>query len=292
MSDRLIMETLPVDRAVENYIKTIVLRTSKLKQQTEFRVLVPGNMAMLFFYFGKGVYEIREDRWVRPEEPVSFVGLQTEPRYFADLEEYEAVIIYLTPFGVTSLFGKDAANLVNKSYQQVPSLVEYMSWLEDDDFLALPLEERAARIGKGVGDFFLNKSQPAPETLVKIHHYVEDSHGTVQVKDLAEKLDLTRQNLFYLAKKHMGVNLNVYSRIERLRYAISLLQDGYKWSEIVTEAGYYDYSHLTKDLKLFTHMPVAKYKELMKHDNSDLTEFMRNQVGCFYYYLPPSGLFS
>ena len=90
----------------------------------------------------------------------------------------------------------------------------------------------------------------------------------------------------------MGVNLNVYSRIERLRYAISLLQKGYKWNEIVSVAGYYDYSHLTKDLKLFTHMPVARYKELIKNDNSDLTEFMRNQVGCFYYYLPPSGLFS
>jgi hypothetical protein len=26
-----------------------------------------------------------------------------------------------------------------------------------------------------------------------------------------KSLDLTRQNLFYLAKKHMGVNLNVFS---------------------------------------------------------------------------------
>jgi AraC-like DNA-binding protein len=53
----------------------------------------------------------------------------------------------------------------------------------------------------------------------------------------------------------MGVNLNVFSRIERFRYAISLLQEGYKWNEIVNRAGYYDYSHLTKDLKQFTHMP-------------------------------------
>ncbi len=292
MSDRLIMETLPLDKRAADYVNTAVLRTSLLKKQTEFRVLVPGNVAMLVFYFGRGIYEIREDRWVRPESPVSFMGIQTEPRYFADLEEYEAVLFYLTPYGVSSLFGKDAASLVNKSYQKVPALEEHMPWLTDENFLALPLKERAGRIAEGVQTYFLEKSRSAPETLIKIHDYVESSHGSIQVKDLADKLSLTRQNLFYLAKKHMGVNLNVYSRIERLRYAISLLQKGYKWSEIVSVAGYYDYSHLTKDLKLFTHMPVARYKELIKNDNSDLTEFMRNQVGCFYYYLPPSGLFS
>jgi AraC-like DNA-binding protein len=291
MSDRLIMETLPVEATSEKYIKTIVLRTSHPKEQNESRVLVPGNMAMLFFYFGKGVYEIRENRWVRPEGPVSFMGLQTEPRYFADLEEYDAVIFYLTPYGVTSLFGKEAASLVNQPYRQVPSLAEYMPWLSEPEFLNLSLKERARRINTAVKEYFQEKSYNAPETLVKIQHYVEETHGSIQVKDLAGKLKLTRQNLFYLAKKHMGVNLNVYSRIERLRYAISLLQKGYKWSEIVSEAGYYDYSHLTKDLKLFTHMPVAKYKELMKNDSSDLTEFMRDQVGCFYYYLPPAGLF-
>lgn len=292
MPDRLIMETMPVDPALGDYIKTAVLRTSYLKRQTEFRVLVPGNVAMLVFYFGKGIYEIREDRWVRPESPVSFMGLQTEPRYFADLEEYEAVLFYLTPYGVTSLFGRNSASLVNKSYQSVPALAEYMPWLEEGEFLSLPLKERASRIHDSLLTYFRDRSFSSPETLIKIHNYIEESHGTIQVKDLADRLNLTRQNLFYLAKKHMGVNLNVYSRIERLRYAISLLQRGFKWNEIVAEAGYYDYSHLTKDLKLFTHMPVARYKELMKNDQSDLTEFMRDQVGYFYYYLPPAGLFA
>lgn len=293
MPDRMIMETLPVRKEYNDYMKTIVLRKSRLKTQTEFRVLVPGNVSMLVFYFGRGIYEIREDRWVRPESPISFMGLQTEPRFFADLEEYETVLFYLTPYGVSSLFGKDAASLVNQSYTTVPtSLLEHMPWLTDKEFLNLPLENRAQKIQGSLELYFKEKSQPAPETLISIYNYVVGNHGSVQVKELAEKLGLSRQNLFYLSKKHMGMNLNVYSRVERLRYAISLLQEGHKWNEIVKIAGYYDYSHLTKDLKLFTHMPVAKYKELIKNDQSSLTEFMREQVGCFYYYLPPSGLFS
>lgn len=292
MPDRLIMETLPLDNKLQNRVRSIVIRTSYPKKQTEFRVLVPGNAAMLAFYFGKGIYEIREDRWVRPEQPVSFMGIQTEPRYFADLEEYETILFYMTPYGVSSLFGKETAALVDKSYQSVEALKEHMPWLVDEEFLSLPLEERAIKIRDSLHGFFENKSQSAPKTLIEIHKYIEKSHGTIQVKDLAEKLSLTRQNLFYLAKKHMGINLNVYSRIERLRFAISLLQEGYKWNEIVEEAGYYDYSHLTKDLKLFTHMPVAKYKELIKHDNSDLTAFLRDKVGYFYYYLPPAGIFT
>lgn len=292
MPDGLIMETLSVDERLKESVKSVVIRTSYPKKETEFRVLVPGNAAMLVFYFGKGIYEIREDRWVRPESPVSFMAIQTEPRYFADLEEYETVLFYMTPYGVSSLFGKETASLVNRSYQAVPALAAHMPWLTNKDFLSLPLAERGAKICDSLGDFFQEKANSASKTLISINKYVEESHGTMQVKDMAEKLNLTRQNLFYLAKKHMGINLNVYSRIERFRYAISLLQEGYKWNEIVNLAGYYDYSHLTKDLKQFTQMPVARYKELIKNDKSILTAFLRDKVGYFYYYLPPSGLFT
>lgn len=292
MPDRLIMETMDVDDSLKNCVKSIILRKSYPKKKTEFRVLVPGNAAMLLFYFGKGIYEIREDRWIRPDEPISFMAIQTEPRYFADLEEYESILFYLTPYGVSTLYGKEAAGLVNQSYQPVPDLADALPWLTDPEFLALSLKDRAEKISAGFSRFLGEKRKTAPETLISINRLIEESHGTIQVKDMAEKLSLTRQNLFYLAKKHMGVNLNVYSRIERFRYAISLLQEGHKWNEIVSLAGYYDYSHLTKDLKLFTHMPVAKYKEMMRNDRSAFTAFLRDKVGYFYYYLPPSGLFA
>jgi hypothetical protein len=123
----------------------MIIRTSYPKKETEFRVLVPGNAAMLVFYFGKGIYEIREDRWVRPESPVSFMAIQTEPRYFADLEEYETVLFYMTPYGVSSLFGKEAASLVNCSYQAVPDLASHMPWLTERAFLEMPLKERAVK---------------------------------------------------------------------------------------------------------------------------------------------------
>jgi hypothetical protein len=49
MPDRMIMETLPIDKKMNNHIKSMIIRTSYPKKETEFRVLVPGNAAMLVF---------------------------------------------------------------------------------------------------------------------------------------------------------------------------------------------------------------------------------------------------
>jgi len=277
------IETIPVDPALKGIVSSIVLRKSP-HMNKEYRALIPSNMGIIACYFGDAIQEIVGERIELLDTP-TFFGLQTHPRFFQDSQPYEAVLIYLTPYGLAALAGKEAPKLVDKSIIQPDFLKDWFRpWgLNDPNFAELPLYKKGQLIQQKLVSFLANHR--APDILKTSVDIIAKAHGNLSIRDLCRQLDLTRQGLAYFGKRYVGISLKVYTRIERLNYALDLIQKGLSWEEIIEECGFFDYSHLTKEIKAFSNMKVAEIKEILTLDNSDITRFFKKQVNCHFFYL-------
>lgn len=277
------IETIPLDPALDGIVKNIVLRRSPHSNE-EYRVLIPSNMGIIACYFEDAIVE-REEGNTRILDTPSLFGLQTRPRFFQDSQPYEAVLIYLTPYGLAAMLNKETPKAVDRT-QIKPEILSswFKPWgLKDKDFLSLSLFEKGQAIQHKLLEFFQQKS--APPVLKKAVEKIEAKQGNISIKELCEELNLTRQGLAYFGKRYMGISLKVYTRIERLNYALSLIEEGEGWEEIIHKCGFFDYSHLTKEIKAFTGMKVAEVKLLLTMDKSEITRFFKKQVNCHFFYL-------
>lgn len=277
------IETIPVDPALEGLVRSIVLRRSPHNNR-EYRALIPSNMGIIACYFNNSIQEINGNKVTLLDTP-SLFGLQTHARYFQDSQPYEAVLIYLTPYGLAALMGKDTPNAVDQTIIKPEFMTSWFKpWgLQDSSFKDLDLYQKGQQIQQNLVRFFKDKSAPA--ILKKAVNKIEKHHGILSIKDLCQYLDLTRQGLAYFGKRYMGISLKVFSRIERLNYALTLIEEGNQWLEIVQNCGFFDYSHLTKEIKAFTGMKVAEIKKLLTMDKSEITRFFKKQANCHFFYI-------
>lgn len=277
------IETIPIDPALDGIVKNIVLRRSPHRNE-EYRVLIPSNMGIIACYFDDAIVE-KEEGKTRVLNTPSLFGLQTRPRFFQDAQPYEAVLVYLTPYGLAALLNKETPLSVDKSQIQPDILSSWFRpWgLNDAAFQSKDLYEKGQAIQQILLEFFQNRT--APPVLKKAVERIEAEHGNISIRDLCESLNLTRQGLAYFGKRYMGISLKVFTRIERLNYALTLIEEGEGWEEIVQICGFFDYSHLTKEIKAFTGMKVAEVKKLLTMDKSEITRFFNKQVNCHFFYL-------
>lgn len=280
------IETMPMDPALKGVVRSIVLRR-RPQNTREFRALIPSNMGIIACYFNNSVQEIQGAKVSMLDTPTLF-GLQTQPRFFQDSRPYEAILIHLTPYGLAAMLGKETPEIVDQSIILPQALSSWFKpWgMQDPSFKDLDLYQKGQLIQKNLVRFFQDRS--APPILKKAVDKIEEHHGNLSIKDLCQYLDLTRQGLAYFGKRYMGLSLKVFSRIERLKYALNLIEEGYSWMEIIKECGFFDYSHLTKEIKAFTEMKVAEIKKLLTMDNSEITRFFKKQANCHYFYISES----
>lgn len=278
------IETLELDPCLEGLVQSIVLRRNPQGQRS-WRVFIPSNYGIIASYYGNSIEEYSSQGMVRLSTPTLF-GLQTLPKYLKDFQPYEAVLVYLTPYGLAVLTGKDAPTLVDRR-ENLPYILQdwFPGWDNRDwDFVSLSLEEKAQRIQLALVEYF--KGKKGPSVLQKALGIIEESQGEISIQDLCSQLEITRQGLAYFSKRYMGISLKVYTRIERLKRALNLIEQGLSWSKVVDQCGFFDYSHLTKEIKSFTSMKVAQVKNLLNMDRTEITRFFNKQVNCHFFYLP------
>lgn len=79
------------------------------------------------------------------------------------------------------------------------------------------------------------------------------SEGQVRVRELAAESGYSRKHLAGLFRREVGLTAKSLARIQRFHAALARLRRSAQpgWSRIAADCGYYDQSHLIRDVRLF-----------------------------------------
>jgi AraC-like DNA-binding protein len=95
----------------------------------------------------------------------------------------------------------------------------------------------------------------------KVSLYLLSNPRHVSLDWLASEACLSRKQFYRKFVERMGVSPKMYSRIIQFDNAVKLknARPTRDWLDIALELGYYDYQHLVRDFKEFTHMTPAQF---------------------------------
>jgi len=84
--------------------------------------------------------------------------------------------------------------------------------------------------------------------------YIETCGGAVDMRTLARELGYSHKHVIHLFRDHVGIPPKLLARIVRFDRLIGSLRRGApeSWSELALTFGYYDQSHLVRDVRQFT----------------------------------------
>ena len=82
---------------------------------------------------------------------------------------------------------------------------------------------------------------------------IRGAAGWLRVEELAAESGLSRQRVHELFRREVGLAPKVLARIHRFHRALALLRDSREmpWAQLAVECGYYDQSHLVRDVRAF-----------------------------------------
>lgn len=92
-------------------------------------------------------------------------------------------------------------------------------------------------------------------------HSINSAYGNLSIPFLANEVCLSQRHLERKFKMNTGFTPKEYSRIVKFRHAIGLLKSASEDSLLSTavEAGYYDASHLSKEIKTLSGQPPSAF---------------------------------
>lgn len=105
-----------------------------------------------------------------------------------------------------------------------------------------------------------------PEALHQFVNVVLDSRGTIGVSDISTHIGWTVRRVQRTFRDLMGLTPKQFSRIVRLRSTIELMESAaVSVADIAVQAGYFDQSHLARDLKSLTGYTPERIAGLSPH---------------------------
>ncbi len=233
------------------------------------RILPDGTIEMAFI-LGEDIKRyINDDEFIL--QPRSMVLGQTiEPFYIEPTGYVNTFAIRFYPFGfsnfvnfpienlanketpLTELFGKRAANALEKSIRNSENVHEQIQVIEKFLLDKLNEEKTIAKIVKTTVDALMF------------------SKGNATINSITKNDKSKRRQLERKFKKQIGISPKQLGRVIRLQTALKLLlnQETKKLTNIAYQCEYFDQAHFTKDFREFT---GVNPKDFLSHENMALS---------------------
>ncbi|WP_327683611.1 helix-turn-helix domain-containing protein [Kitasatospora sp. NBC_00458] len=214
--------------------------------------VVPHPAVMLILEFGAGTSTI-EDGAGRPHAGslVAGPGFGSGGGVRARGEHVECVQVRLSPVVAGTVLGVPPADLAGS-----PVTLDEMWGREAarirEQLDAIPSwEERFAFTDALLARRFEARRPPDRETAWAWHRIVAD-RGLVRVDDLAAELGWSRKRLWSRFHAHLGLPPKSAAKLVRFDHAVHRLVAGEGPARVAADGGYYDQSHLHRDVMEFT----------------------------------------
>ncbi|WP_240481143.1 helix-turn-helix domain-containing protein [Sandaracinus amylolyticus] len=159
----------------------------------------------------------------------------------------------LTPLGARKLFGRPMSELTSRAVslrdllpREHASLCERLAELKTWDARLDAVEALlAARIESSSIDL---------RTTAWALRRIEERGGAVDVRALARELGYSHEHVIRTFRDHVGIPPKLFARIVRFDRLVKRIKAGgdVRWPALAQDLGFYDQSHLVRDVKQFT----------------------------------------
>lgn len=108
------------------------------------------------------------------------------------------------------------------------------------------------------------EKQIVSNSLLLATNVISDSHGQVQVKEVALQSGYSERQLNRLFLTQVGMNIKNYARLTRFNYVLRHIQTSpCFFAALSQEAGYFDQAHFDKDFKSISGVSPLNYLKTM-----------------------------
>jgi AraC-like DNA-binding protein len=233
-------EYLPTEQ-LKPYIDAYwVLETDSLFKPVQRRIFADG-CTEIFINIGSSIPIVNNVTKLMPGN-IYLGGTMTCSNVVSSLPNTTFVGIRFKPAGFSIFYKLPVEQIVDE-------IIEFpdknlMHIIDVDQELNLRLDQ-----------FFINKINPLSIGLIPLTKTVDHYKGIISVDFLAKEHNLTTRTLERSFKKEIGISPKAFINIVKFIHANQRIQNNISKKsllQIAYEMGYYDHSHLAKDVKKFT----------------------------------------
>lgn len=184
-------------------------------------------------------------------------GLQRRTRVVEHAENSSLAIVRFTEVGAPAIL-HDRVDLL---YNRTAPLDSVLPWREIDHLQNVLIDTRKLQQKSLAVESFLDSRihrqngttqhgiSPQIEAAAQM---IRRSHGRSSIATIARRVAMSQSALERHFRVAVGVAPKMLSRLARLQHVCRLWNTGRSLTDISTEAGYFDQSHMVRDFRLFT----------------------------------------
>ncbi len=109
--------------------------------------------------------------------------------------------------------------------------------------------------------YLVQKSKKPPRPIDRVSLFLLHNPGTARLDWLADQACLSQRQFYRQFVEREGISPKLYARIARFENVMKLknAQPTKDWLSVALDLGYYDYQHLVRDFKEFTHLTPNEF---------------------------------
>lgn len=264
---------------LSKYIRKISVFESKSK--IEFtQKLTPSAFTYLSYNHLDIPTSIFGKKKVHPMQRLQIAGPKIDMDIYVQYNgRLQQILIEFTASGFYYLFHESPLKYANSltALQKFSSRDEYFTFEEE-----LKSTDDIQKQIELIEDFLSDrrcKALPFCDYIEKSIKAIEEKHGNIPIKKIAEKVEISERQLERKFLEVVGMNPKKYSQLTQLHYVINLMntKNYASLQDIAFSAEYYDlphFSHKFKELTGFTplefvnsdkHLALKFFKDLVEH---------------------------
>lgn len=227
--------------------------------------IVPDGYPEIIFHFGDPFESRFRDDWQLQSK--NLMAGQIRNFFFLRNTGKSAMFaIKFQPWAITELFGIKMSELCDKVVDIDFPTLPHLDQLRTQVNRPLSFEERVTLAEEWLMNYKANHKLNENAEVKRLASSIIESNGIVPLKNLIQNTRVSERTLERYFKNHIGLSPKFYSRVIRLAYIFSMVEDEHAdWMDISFAAGFYDQSHFIKDFKAFTGDEPTRYPFLEKN---------------------------
>lgn len=240
------------------YIKYYVV--SEHENANEYKVLPNTGLVIGFQY--KGMLVNIEDNKENKLNPSGITGMTDGYKLFRNSADIGTILVYFTEVGFAH-FATTPAHELFKMSIALENIFDKNKIVEIEEKLTLATTD-IQRVNI-VDKFLLSllKDIETDKLIVEAIKLIYDSHGTIRIKDLNEKLYISQSPFEKRFRKVVGTTAKKFATIVRFNNVVDNLSKNKSLTEICYEYNFFDQAHFTKEFKQFTGDTPENFKRFL-----------------------------
>lgn len=240
------------------YIKYFVVSENELESQ--YKVFPSSGLVIGFQY--KGQLATIKNNTENKLKSAGITGISYGYKVFKNSPETGTILVYFTEIGFTHFASHPANELFNLSLS-LDDIFDKTEISEVEEKLIIATTDKQ-RI-KIVEQFLVSqlKDIQADKLIVEAVKLIYQSHGTIRIKELNEKLFISQSPFEKRFRKVVGTTPKKFASIIRFNSVLDNLSIAKSLTEISYENNFFDQAHFIKDFKQFTGDTPENFKRFL-----------------------------